>query len=124
MLLNKLYCLTCGGFDIGSPGTWSVEEMSGALEAQPSVVRRHLGFWVMQGVLREGRHDSFTVVEQANEAARNRGLGMYVCVCVWASWLCLVIFGLKEEMDDSDSAMATAEEQKESDLQVCSLLVH
>lgn len=56
--------------------------MSGALEAQPSVVRRHLGFWVMQGVLREGRHDSFTVVEQANEAARNRGLGMYVCVCV------------------------------------------
>ena len=98
--------------------------MSGALEAQPSVVRRHLGFWVMQGVLREGRHDSFTVVEQANEAARNRGLGMYVCVCVWASWLCLVIFGLKEEMDDSDSAMATAEEQKESDLQVCSLLVH
>ena len=52
--------------------------MSGALEAQPSVVRRHLGFWVMQGVLREGRHDSFTVVEQASEAARNRGLGTCV----------------------------------------------
>ena len=63
-------------------GSWTVEEMSAVLEAQPSMVRRHLGFWVTQGVLREGQHDMFTVVEQANDAGRNRGLGLCVRTCV------------------------------------------
>ena len=69
-------------------GSWTVEEMSAVLEAQPSVVRRHLGFWVTQGVLREGQHDMFTVVEQANDAGRNRGLGLCVYTCVLQCTLC------------------------------------
>ena len=103
-------------------GSWTVEEMSAVLEAQPSVVRRHLGFWVTQGVLREGQHDMFTVVEQANDAGRNRGLGLCVRTCMLQ---CTDVLLCPEEMDDSDSAMASAEEQKESDLQVlCSKIDH
>ena len=49
-----------------------MEELSSALEAQSSVVRRHLGFWVSQGILRETSTDRFTVVECAQEGGRGR----------------------------------------------------
>ncbi len=45
-------------------GKWTVEALSSALEAQPSAVRRHVGFWVSQGVLKEKPTDTFTVIEQ------------------------------------------------------------
>ena len=54
-------------------GTWTVDTLSGVLEAQPSVIRRHLGFWVGQGVLREHPTDTFTVVEEEQEGARGTG---------------------------------------------------
>lgn len=92
-----------------------MEELSGVLEAQPSMVRRHLGFWVSQGVLREQPTDSFTVVEYMREAGRGRGQGEERRRESEREVPC---FSSAEDMDDSDSAMATAEEQKESDLQV------
>ena len=81
-------------------GCWTVESLSAALEAQPSVTRRHLGFWVGQGVLREHPTDTFTVVERLQEgaAARSGGGG--------------------EGEDEDESVMASLEEQKESELQV------
>ena len=57
-------------------GTWTVDTLSGALEAQPSVIRRHLGFWVGQGVLKEHPTDTFTVVEEQQEGARGAGGSM------------------------------------------------
>ena len=60
-------CLSCS---LLLPGTWTVDSLSGVLEAQPSVVRRHLGFWVGQGVLKESPTDTFTVVEEQQEGAR------------------------------------------------------
>ena len=57
-------------------GTWTVDALSSTLEAQPSVVRRHLGFWVGQGVLKEHPTDSFTVVEEQQEEARGTTGGM------------------------------------------------
>ena len=53
-----------------------MDALSSTLEAQPSVVRRHLGFWVGQGVLKEHPTDSFTVVEEQQEEARGTSGGM------------------------------------------------
>ena len=38
------------------------------MEAQPTTVRRHLSYWVSQGVLHENPTDTFTIVENINEA--------------------------------------------------------
>ena len=53
-----------------------MDALSSTLEAQPSVVRRHLGFWVGQGVLKEHPTDTFTVVEEQQEEARGTTGGM------------------------------------------------
>ena len=55
-----------------------MDNLSSALEAQPSVVRRHLGFWVGQGVLREQPTDTFTVVEEQAAGAKDVHLGIYI----------------------------------------------
>ena len=96
MLIALLYCPPL----LLLPGCWTVDGLSAALEAQPSVTRRHLGFWVGQGVLREHPTDTFTVVERLQEgaAARSGGGG--------------------EGEDEDESVMASLEEQKESELQV------
>ena len=59
-----------------------MESLSGVLEAQPSVVRRHLGFWVGQGVLKENPTDTFTVIEEQQEGATVRGGEEGLCVVV------------------------------------------
>ena len=59
---------------------WTVDNLSTALESQPSVVRRHLGFWVSQGVLKEQSPDVFTVVERLQEGTRTLPQGMCTCV--------------------------------------------
>lgn len=45
-------------------GTLTVDELCACLESQASSVRRHLGFWVGQGVLKEQAADTFVVVEE------------------------------------------------------------
>ena len=51
--------------------TWSVDSLSNVVESQPSVVRRHLGFWVSQGILKEQSSDVFAVVERLQEGIRS-----------------------------------------------------
>ena len=46
----------------------TVEELCDLMEAQPTTVRRHLSYWVSQGVLHENPTDTFTIVENINEA--------------------------------------------------------
>lgn len=47
--------------------------MSMAIESQPSIVRKHMGFWASQGVLKEHPLDTFTVVEQQEESKQSQG---------------------------------------------------
>ena len=58
-------------------GTLTVDELSTVLEAQASSVRRHLGFWVGQGVLKEKGTDCFTVVEEQQDGTRGGPGGCY-----------------------------------------------
>ena len=53
-----------------SAGTWTVDSLSSALESQPSIIRRHLGFWVSQGILKEQSTDTFAVVERLQEGTK------------------------------------------------------
>ena len=52
--------------------TWTVEELSLKLESQPSVTRRHLVYWVSQGVLYEYPLDNFNVVEEEGKDVPQR----------------------------------------------------
>lgn len=52
--------------------TWTVEELSLKLESQPSVTRRHLVYWVSQGVLYEDPLDNFNVVEEEGKDVPQR----------------------------------------------------
>lgn len=52
-------------------GTWSVDALSTKLTCTPSTIRRHLGYWVGQGVLREDLDDMFTTIERQTEAIRS-----------------------------------------------------
>lgn len=78
--------------------TWTVDCLSSAIESQPSVVRRHLGFWVSQGVLKEQSTDTFVVVEKLQKGTTAMHQG--------------------DIEDEEESAMASAEDQKESEFQV------
>ena len=48
-----------------------MEALSTKLLSNPSAIRRHLGYWVGQGVLREDSNDTFTVVERQTEGIRS-----------------------------------------------------
>lgn len=63
---------------IYSADTWTVDSLSSALESQPSVVRRHLGYWVSQGVLKEQATDVFAVVERLQEGTRTLPQGRHL----------------------------------------------
>ncbi|XP_055920169.1 anaphase-promoting complex subunit 2 [Eupeodes corollae] len=81
---------------------WSLEELSMVMKIPPSVLRRRIGFWQTQGILRESQPDVYVLVEETT------GTG-----------------GMEEmqttdiaEDDESESAMASASDQREEELQV------
>ena len=47
-----------------STDCWSIDCLSRLLKAQPSVVRKHIGFWVSQGLLKEQSTDVYAVVQE------------------------------------------------------------
>lgn len=57
--VGTCYCYTyiCVPVDV-----WSVDELCRKLDSVPSVIRRHLLYWVSQGVLYEGTVDVFSAV--------------------------------------------------------------
>ncbi len=56
-------------------GTWTVDALSTQLSSNPSSIRKHLGYWVGQGVLREDSNDTFTVIEKRSEKTRGPNIG-------------------------------------------------
>ena len=52
---------------------WTLEELSGVMHVPPGLLRRRLGFWISQGVLKEESADTFTVVEKQKGQQRVPG---------------------------------------------------
>ncbi|XP_066260255.1 anaphase-promoting complex subunit 2 [Euwallacea similis] len=77
---------------------WELEELSKIMHCPPTVLRRKIGFWLSHGILTETSQDVFAVLEETE----NRNAvpeDFYV------------------EEFESESAMASAKDQKEEELQ-------
>ncbi|KAK9305145.1 hypothetical protein QLX08_003807 [Tetragonisca angustula] len=77
---------------------WALEELAEVMHAPATVLRRKITFWVSQGLLKEISNDVFILQEESS--TKNRSLSDIV---------------LEEEVE---SAMASASDQREEELQV------
>ncbi|KAK6194717.1 hypothetical protein SNE40_000298 [Patella caerulea] len=75
---------------------WDVEELSGVLQMSVSALRRKITYWQTQGLLKEEVPDTFVLVDEV------KGQGHEVVMVE----------------DESESAMASAQQQREEELQV------
>jgi anaphase-promoting complex subunit 2 len=80
---------------------WTVEELSQLMHVPATVLRRKIAFWQSQGLLREVSTDLFLLVEES--AVRSRCPLPPDVVC---------------EDEETESAMASAHDQREEELQV------
>lgn len=48
----------------GFSGHWNIDSLSRELRAQPSVIRKHISFWVSQGLLQETSIDEYTLIPE------------------------------------------------------------
>ncbi|XP_063990003.1 anaphase-promoting complex subunit 2 [Diachasmimorpha longicaudata] len=78
---------------------WNVEELAEVIHIPPTILRRKLSFWVSQGLLKETENDVFLLQEDSNSI--NRSIREH---CV--------------EEEEVESAMASASDQREEELQV------
>ncbi|CAH3109944.1 unnamed protein product [Porites lobata] len=76
---------------------WTLEELSSVMHVPPGLLKRRLGFWISQGVLKEESTDTFVVVEKQKGQQR-----------------------LPEVIMDAEveSVMASSQDQREEELQV------
>ncbi|XP_046467554.1 anaphase-promoting complex subunit 2 [Neodiprion pinetum] len=77
---------------------WTIDELSEAMHVPATVLRRKITFWVSQGVLKEISSDKFLLQEES--ATKNRSTAEIV------------------EEEEVESAMASASDQREEELQV------
>lgn len=75
-----------------------MEDLGRTLEMTPSVVRRKLAFWQGQGLVKEELPDVFVLVEE-------RHTGPHDVIAT--------------DEDEMESAMASAAQQREQEMQVC-----
>ncbi|KAJ4430988.1 hypothetical protein ANN_19581, partial [Periplaneta americana] len=80
---------------------WTIEELSQLMHVPATVLRRKIAFWQSQGLLREVSTDSFLLVEES--ATRSK---------------CPVPADMVCEDEETESAMASAHDQREEELQV------
>jgi anaphase-promoting complex subunit 2 len=81
---------------------WTIEELSQVMQISGSLLRRKISFWQSQGILREQSPDVFVLMEEG--AARAGSAGRTVDVAC--------------EDEEMESALASAHEQREGELQV------
>lgn len=78
--------------------TWTVEELSNVLQMPATALRRKIAYWQTQGLLREEATDKFVLVEE------HKGRAMHDIIVT--------------DDDEAESAMASAQTQREEELQV------
>ncbi|CAG9761203.1 unnamed protein product [Ceutorhynchus assimilis] len=79
-------------------GTWELEELSKTMQCPATILRRKIGFWLSHGILTETKLDVFSV-QEVKENKNSAPEDFYV------------------EDFESESAMASAQDQKEEELQ-------
>ncbi|KAL1516955.1 hypothetical protein ABEB36_000782 [Hypothenemus hampei] len=77
---------------------WELEELSKVMQCPPTILRRKIGFWLSHGILTEIKTDVFSVQEETESQTVTQE-DFYV------------------EEFESESAMASAQDQKEEELQ-------
>lgn len=78
--------------------TWTVEELSNVLQMPATALRRKIAYWQTQGLLREEATDKFVLVEE------HKGRALHDIIVT--------------DDDEAESAMASAQTQREEELQV------
>lgn len=78
---------------------WTLEELSGVMHVPPGLLRRRLGFWISQGVLKEETSDTFVVVEKQKGHQRIPGMLISLlrslavpCAFYWNIILCNYLY--------------------------------
>lgn len=80
---------------------WTIEELSQIMHAPATLVRRKITYWLSQGLLHEIAPDTFELVEESGPRVKGHIPADIVC-----------------DDEETESAMASAQEQREEDLQV------
>ncbi|CAH1119635.1 unnamed protein product [Phaedon cochleariae] len=79
--------------------TWELEELSKVMQCPPTVLRRKIGFWQSHGIIVETGQDVFCIQEDLENKDNNLQEDLFV------------------EDYESESAMASAQDQREEELQ-------
>ena len=83
---------------------WSLDQLAEVIHVPTTVLRRKIGYWVSQGVLNETARDTFILQEElGSSGAKNNDA--------------LVVAEMLED-EEAESAMASASDQREEELQV------
>ncbi|CAD7078540.1 unnamed protein product [Hermetia illucens] len=80
---------------------WALEELSGLLKIPPSILRKRISFWQTQGLIKERDTDIYTLIDEMEQSQVDPSQSQEIC-----------------EEDESESAMASASDQREEELQV------
>ncbi|XP_018567673.1 anaphase-promoting complex subunit 2 isoform X1 [Anoplophora glabripennis] len=79
--------------------TWELEELSKIMQCPPTILRRKIGFWQSHGIIAEMKPDVFCIQEDVDNKDNNIQEDIFV------------------EDYESESAMASAQDQREEELQ-------
>ncbi|XP_071947983.1 anaphase-promoting complex subunit 2-like [Antedon mediterranea] len=79
---------------------WTIEELSSLMQVPSTALRRKIAFWQSQGVLKEDQEDTFVLVEEQQGQQGGEDVLMI------------------DSDEEIESAMASAQDQKEEELQM------
>jgi anaphase-promoting complex subunit 2 len=82
---------------------WTIEELSQVMQMSGSLLRRKISYWQSQGILREQSPDVFVLLEEGTARSGSSGRVVDHVAC---------------EDEETESALASAHEQREGELQV------
>ncbi|XP_046390821.1 anaphase-promoting complex subunit 2 [Ischnura elegans] len=88
-----------------SKSQWTIEELNQVMRVPSTMLRRKIAFWQSQGVLKEVSTDTFVVVEECPNRSK-------------ASTSAVISSEMMCEDEEAESAMASAHDQREEELQV------
>lgn len=80
---------------------WKLEDLSATMKVPPSVLRKRFIFWQTQGLIKETTADVYTLIDETEETSIDK----------------IQSHDILDE-DESESAMASASDQREEELQV------
>ncbi|XP_070531907.1 anaphase-promoting complex subunit 2-like [Ptychodera flava] len=80
--------------------TWTIEELSNVMQVPSTALRRKIAYWQSQGVVKEQAPDTFVLIEE-----RPGGRGNHEVMMI-------------DSDEETESAMASAQDQREEELQV------